>query len=150
MNFSDFLIWCLKAYLEVICKKLWKKGQNSALQGQKNSHFWPFFGHFRTFLDLEIFLVNEFFWFFNMMFKGIFRSDLQKNVNKGSKFGPPGQKKDHFRPVFFFFGSFLDLDIFPVNWFFWFFNMVFLSLFRSHLQKIVKKGSQFGLVGPKK
>jgi len=27
--------------------------------------------------------------------------------------------------------------------------MVFLSFFRSHLQKIVKKGSQFGLVGPK-
>jgi len=26
---------------------------------------------------------------------------------------------------------------------------VFLSLFRSHFQKIVKKGSQFGLVGPK-
>ena len=26
MNFSDFLIWCFWACLEVICKKLWKRG----------------------------------------------------------------------------------------------------------------------------
>ena len=88
MNFSDFLIWCSWTYLEVIFKKI---------------------------------------------------------VNKGSKFGPPGQKMT----IFCHFCSFLVLKIFPVNQFFWFFNMVFLSLFRSHLQKIVKRGSQFGLVGPK-
>ena len=68
MNFSDFLIWCFWAYLEVICKKLWKKGQNSTLQGQKTAIFGPFFGHFRSFSDLTKFLVNEFFWFFDMMF----------------------------------------------------------------------------------
>ena len=146
MNFSDFLIWCFRAYLEVICKKLWKKGQNSALQGQQNDHFWPFFGHFGFFFYLEIFLANEFFWFFNMLFLGIFRSYLQKIVKKGLKFGPPGQKTT----IFGHFRSFLDLEIFPMNEFFWFFNMVFLSLIRSHLQNILKKGSQFGLVGPKK
>ena len=131
-------------------QKLWKKGQNSALQGQKNSHFWPFFGHFRTFLELEIFLVNEFFWFFNMMFKGIFRSDLQNIVKKGSKFGPPGPKNSHFWPFFGHFRTFSVLEIFLVNEFFWFFNMMFLGIFRSDLQKIVEIGSKFGPPEPKK
>jgi len=108
MKFSDFLIWCFWAYLEVICKKLWKKGQNSTLQGQKTAIFGPFFGHFRSFSDLEIFLVNEFFWFFNIMFLGIFRNDLQKILKKGSKFGPPGAKKTTI------FGPFLV--IFTVFW----------------------------------
>ena len=134
----------------MICKKLWKKGQNSTLQGQKTAIFGPFFGHFRSFSDLEIFLVNEFFWFFNMMFLGIFRSDLQKIVKKGSKFGPPGPKNGHFWPFFGHFRSFSDLKIFLVNEFFWFFNMMFLGMFRGGLQKMVKKGSKFVPPGPKK
>ena len=40
--FFDFLILCFWAYLKVICKKLWIKGQNSALQGQKTAIFGPF------------------------------------------------------------------------------------------------------------
>ena len=61
--------------------------------GPKNGHFWPFFGHFCSFWDLKIFSESKIFLFFNMMFLGIFRSDLQKIVKKGSKFGPPGPKK---------------------------------------------------------
>ena len=78
-------------------------------QGPKNGHFWPFFGHFCSFLDLKTFLESGFFWFFNMMFLGIFRSDLQKFVKKGSKFDPPGPKNGHFLPFFGHFCSFLDL-----------------------------------------
>ena len=150
MNFSDFLIWSFWAYLEVICKKLWKKSQNSTLQGQKTAIFGPFFGHFRSFSDLEIFLVNDFFWFFNMMVLGIFRSDLKKMVKKGSKFDPPGPKNGHFWPFFGHFRSFSDLEIFLVNEFFWFFYIMFLGIFRNDLQKIVKKGSKFGPPGAKK
>ena len=47
-----------------------------------------------------------------MMFKGIFRSDLQKIVKKGSKFGPPGPKNGHFLPFFGHFRSFSDLKMF--------------------------------------
>ena len=89
-----------------------KKGSKFDPPGPKNGHFWPFFGHFRSFSDLEIFLVNEFFLFFNMMFLGIFRSDLQKIVKKGSKFDPPGPKNAQFRPFFGHFRSFSDLEIF--------------------------------------
>ena len=32
-----------------------------------------------------------------MLFLGIFRSDLQKIVKKGSKFGPPGEKTENNR-----------------------------------------------------
>ena len=46
------------------------------------------------------------------MFLGIFRSDLQKIVKKGSKFGPPGPKYGHFWPFFGHFRSFSDLKIF--------------------------------------
>jgi len=35
-----------------------------------------------------------------MMFLGIFKSDLQKIVKKGSKFGPPGPKKQPFLAIF--------------------------------------------------
>ena len=60
--------------------------------GPKNGHFWPFFGHFCSFLDLKAFLESRFFLFFNMMFLGIFRSDLQKILKKGSNF--EGLKND--------------------------------------------------------
>ena len=145
MNFSDFLIWCFRACLEVICKKLWEKGQNSALQGPKNGHFWPFFGHVRSFLDLKIFLVNEFFWFFNMMFLGIFRSDLQKFLKKGSKSDPPGPKNGHFWPFFWSFSQFFGLRNFSSELIFLIFNMIFYGTFRSDLQKIVKKGQILAL-----
>ncbi len=81
-----------------------------------------------------------------MMFLGIFRSDLQKNVKKGSKFGPPGQKKPNH---FWLFSQFFNLEIFLVNEIFRFFNMMFFGMFRSDFQKIVKKGSKFGPPGPK-
>ena len=100
--------------------------------GPKNGHFWPFFGHFRSFSDLEIFLVNEIFWFFNMMFFGMFRSDFQKIVKKGSKFGPPGPKNNHFAP-------FVRLEFFSSEWFFLiFYHMMFLGIFRS--DQFLKKG----------
>ena len=76
--------------------------------GPKNGHFWPFFGHFCSFLDLKFFSESEIFLFFNMMFLGIFRSDLQKIVKKGSKFGPPGPKNGHFWPLFCHFRTFSD------------------------------------------
>ena len=87
--FWFFLIWCFWACLEVICKKLWKKGQNSTLQGQKTAIFWPFSQFFglRNFSSVWIFLI-----FYHMMFLGIFRSDLQKILKKGSNF--EGLKKD--------------------------------------------------------
>ena len=114
-------------------QKFVKKGSKFGPPGPKNGNFWPFFGHFCSFLDLKFFLVNEFFWFFYMMFWGIFKSDLQKIVKKWSKFGPPGPKNGHFWPFFGHFRSFSDL-----------------SIFRSDLQKIVKKGSKSGPPGPKK
>ena len=86
--------------------------------GPKNGHFWPFFGHFCSFLDLKIFSESEFFLFFNMMFLGIFRSDLQKIVKKGSKFVPLGPKNGHYWPFFGHFRSFSDLEIFLVIEFF--------------------------------
>ena len=86
--------------------------------GPKNGHFWPFFGHFCSFLDFKTFLESGFFLFFNMMFLGIFRSDLQKFVKKGSKFDPPGPKNGHFLPFFGHFCSFSDLEIFLVDEFF--------------------------------
>ena len=76
--------------------------------------FWPFL----QFLDLETFLESRFFLFFNMMFLGIFRSDLQKIVKNGSKFDPPGPKNGHYWPFFGLFRSFSDLEIFLVNEFF--------------------------------
>ena len=48
-EFFYFLIWCFWAYLEVICKNLWKKGQNSAVQGQKTAIFGPFLAIFAVF-----------------------------------------------------------------------------------------------------
>ena len=127
-------------------QKIVKKGSKFDPPGPKNGHFLPFFRHFRSFSDLEIFLVNEFFWFFNMMFKSIFRSDLRKIFKKRSKFGPQGQKNNPFWPFLQFFG----LKIFLVNELFWFFDMMFLGIVRSDLQKIVKKGSKFGPSAPKK
>ena len=50
-----FLIWCFWAYLEVICKKLWKKGQNSTLQGQKTVIFGPFLAIFAVFRTWKFF-----------------------------------------------------------------------------------------------
>ena len=105
--------------------------------------FWPFL----QFFGLKNFFRERNFLFFNMMFLGIFRSDLQKFVKKGSKFDPPGPKNGHFLPFFGYFRSFSDLEIFLVNKFFWFFNMMFLGIFRSELQKIVKKGSKFDPLG---
>ena len=96
----------------MIFKNLWKKGPNSALQGQKTVIFGPFLGHFRSFSDLEIFLVNEFFWFFNMMFLGLFRGGLQKIVKKGQNSTLQGQKMVIFGPFFDHFRSFSDLEIF--------------------------------------
>ena len=120
-------------------QKIVKKGSKFGPPGPKNSHFFTFFGHFRTFSDLEIFLVTEFFWFFNMMFKDISRSDLQKIVKKGSKFGPPGPKNNLFLPFLQFFG----LWCFSSELIFLIFNMLFLGIFRSDLNKILKKGSNF-------
>ena len=82
------------------------------------------------------------------MFLGIFRSDLQKIVKKGSKFDPPGPKNDHFWPFFGHFRSFSELQVFLVKQFFGFFNMMFSGIFRNDLQ--VKKGSKFDLEGPRK
>ena len=45
-------------------------------------------------LSQTLFLVNEFFWFFNMMFLNIFRSDLQKIVEKGSNFEGLKKQRD--------------------------------------------------------
>ena len=104
--------------------------------GPKNDNFWPFFDHFRSFSDLEIFLVNEFFWFFTMMFLGMFRRDSQKNVEKGQNSALQGHKNNHFCPFFGHYQSFLDLEFFSVNEFFWFFNMMFLGIFRSDLQNL--------------
>ena len=126
-------------------QKIVKKGSKFGPPGPKNGHFWPFFGHFPSFSDLEIFLVNEFFWFFNMMFLGIIRSDLQKIVKKGQNSALQGQK----RPFFDLFPIFSDLKICPVNDFVCFFNMVFLSVFRSYFHKIVKKGQNLSLKGQK-
>ena len=41
--------------------------------------------------------------------EGIFRSDLQKIVKKGSKFGPPGPKNGHFLALFWPFSQFFGL-----------------------------------------
>jgi len=49
---------------------------------------------------------------------GIFRSDLQKFVKKGSKFDPPGPKNGHFLPFFGHFCSFLDFKTFLESGFF--------------------------------
>ena len=94
-----------------------EKGSKFSPPGPKNGHFWPFFGHFCSFLDLKNFSESEIFLFFNM-FLGMFRSDLQKIVKKGSKFGPPGPKNGHFWPFFGHFRNFSDLKFFLVNEFF--------------------------------
>ena len=88
------------------CPSLFLIFANFGPGGPKNGHFWPFFGHFCSFLDLKTFLESGFFWFFNMMFLGIFRSDLQKFVKKGSKFDPPGPKNGHFLALFWPFPQF--------------------------------------------
>ena len=74
-----------------------------------------------------------------MMFLGIVRSDLQKIVEKGSNFGPPGPKNNLFWPFLQFFG----LRNFSSELIFLIFNMLFLGIFRSDLNKILKKGSNF-------
>ena len=43
-------------------------------------------------------------WTHDMMFLGMFRSDLQKIVKKGSKFGPSGPKRQSFFSFSQFFG----------------------------------------------
>ena len=86
--------------------------------GPKNGLFWPFFGHFCSFLDLKIFSESEIFLFFNMMFLGIFRSDLQKIVKKGSKFGPLGPKKQSILSLFWSFSQFFGLTNFSNEWIF--------------------------------
>ena len=55
---------------------------------------------------------------------------------KRVKIRPSRAKK---RPFFGHSPIFSDLEICPANEFFCFFNMVFLSMFRSYLQKIVTK-----------
>jgi len=112
------LVYSLSGVKVRECPSLFLIFANFGPGGPKNGHFWPFFGHFCSFLDLETFLESGFFLFFNMMFLGIFRSDLQKFVKKGSKFDPPGPKNGHFLPFFGHFCSFSDLEIFLVNEFF--------------------------------
>ena len=120
-------------------QKFVKKGSKFDPPGPKNGHFLPFFGHFCSFLDFKTFLESGFFWFFNMMFLDIFRSEMQKIVEKGSKFGPPGPKNNLFWPFLQFFG----LWCFSSELIFLIFNMLFLGIFRSDLNKILKKGSNF-------
>ena len=74
------------------------------------------------------------------MFLGIVRSDLQKIVKKGSKFGPPGPKKNN---LFWPFLQFFGLRNFSSELIFLIFNMLILGIFRSDLNKILKKGSNF-------
>ena len=62
----------------------------------KKRQFFALFFHFRIFLNLEIFLVDEFCWFFNMTFLGIFRSDFQKWWKKGQNLAFFGQKQYFF------------------------------------------------------
>ena len=64
---------------------------------------------------------------------------MQKIVEKGSKFGPPGPKNNLFWPFLQFFG----LRNFSSELIFLIFNMLFLGIFRSDLNKILKKGSNF-------
>ena len=71
---------------------------------------------------------------------------MAKICEKRVKIRPFSAKKWSF---FGYFPSFSNLEICPVNEFFCFFNMVFLSVFRSYFHKIVKKGSKFVLEGPK-
>ena len=52
-------------------------------------------------------------------------------------------KNAHFWSFIGHFCSFLDLNFFDRVIIFLFFNMMFLGIFRSVLQKIVKKGSKF-------
>ena len=94
------------------CKSLLNMPKNIILKNQKNSftgkisklkncksdqkrtkNGYCFFGHFRSFSDLEIFLVNEFFCFFNMMFLCMFRGGLQKMVKKGQNSSLQGQNR---------------------------------------------------------
>ena len=112
------LVYSLSGVKVRECPSLFLIFANFGPGGPKNGHFWPFFGHFCSFLDLKTFLESGFFLFFNMMFLGIFRSDLQKFVKKGSKFDPPGPKNGHFLPFFGHFCSFSDLEIFLVDEFF--------------------------------
>ena len=74
-----------------------------------------------------------------MMFLDIFRSDLQKIVKTGSKFDPSEPKNNLFWPFLQFFG----LKNFSSELIFLIFNMLFLGIFRSDLNKILKKGSNF-------
>ena len=50
--------------------------------------------------------------------EGIFRSDRQKVVREGSKFGPPGPKNGNFWPFFWPFSQFFGLWIFSSEWIF--------------------------------
>ena len=68
------LVYSLSGVKVRECPSLFLIFANFGPGGPKNSHFWPFFGHFRIFSDFKIFLVNKIFSFFNMMFLGMFRS----------------------------------------------------------------------------
>ena len=108
--------------------------------GPKNGHFWPFFGHFCSFSDLNIFLVNGIFWFLIWCFWACLEMICKKIEKKGQNSSLQGQKKQQFSPLFWPFSQFLDLKIIPVNEFFWlFFYMMFLGIFRSDLHNFWKR-----------
>ena len=68
------LVYSLSGVKVRECPSLFLIFANFGPGGPKNGHFWPFFGHFCSFLDLKTFLESGFFLFFNMMFLGIFRT----------------------------------------------------------------------------
>ena len=128
-------------------QKIVKNGSKFGPPGPKKRPFFALFWPFSQFFGLRNCSSEWFFLFFNMMFLGIIKSDLQKIVKKEAKFGPPGAKKWPFFALFWPFSQFFGLNFFFVNEFFWFFNMMFLGIFRSDLQRIVKKRSKFGPPG---
>ena len=69
-----------------------------------------------VFTDLKICLVNDFFWFFNMMFLGIFRSDFQKIVKKRVKIWLSRDQITAIFVLFWPFSQFLGLKFFLNEW----------------------------------
>ena len=136
MNFSDFLIWCFYAYLEVICKKWWRKCQNSALLGQKTALFLPF----SQFFGLKNLSSEWIFLFFLIWcFWACLEAICKKSWKKGSKFFLEGPKMSYFG----YFCSFLDMEFFLMNEL----SNCFLWCFWAYLEviykKLWKKGSNF-------
>ena len=116
MNFSDFLIWCFWAWLEVICKISWKKGHKTSMILQ-----W---------LNSSDFLIWCFFLYFEV---------ISKKIKKGIIIWPSRSNKT---AIFSHFCSFRTLKFFQVIDFYDF-NMMFLGMFRSDNWENCPK---FGLV----